>query len=231
MCHKVHLPPELNAYKWLRGQNHFDSYQLSGVSGHGAASFYYPPKATDTCADCHMPLVSSEDFGARDFLDNGSRTIHEHLFRGANTAIPKLVGLDEQVVLDQQAFLADRVRVDIFGLRDGGAIDGPLTAPLRPEVPSLFPGQRYLLETVIRTTRIGHHFTQGTADSNEVWLDVSVKLNGTVIGRSGAMADDGEVDPWSHFVNAYVLDRHGRRIDRRNAQDIFVALYDHQIPP
>jgi hypothetical protein len=42
---------------------------------------------------------------------------------------------------------------------------------------------------------------------------------------------DGSVDPWSHFVNAFVLDRDGNRIDRRNAEDIFVALYDHQIPP
>lgn len=45
------------------------------------------------------------------------------------------------------------------------------------------------------------------------------------------MAWDGTVDPWSHFVNAYVLDREGNRIDRRNAQDIFVPLYNHQIPP
>ena len=28
-----------------------------------------------------------------------------------------------------------------------------------------------------------------------------------------------------------MLDRDGRRIDRRNVQDIFVPLYDHQIPP
>ena len=33
-CHKVHLPAELNGYKWLRGQNHYDSFLLSGVSGH-----------------------------------------------------------------------------------------------------------------------------------------------------------------------------------------------------
>jgi tetratricopeptide (TPR) repeat protein len=28
-----------------------------------------------------------------------------------------------------------------------------------------------------------------------------------------------------------MLDRQGRRVDRRNVQDIFVPLYDHQIPP
>ena len=46
-CHKVHLPEELNGYKWLRGQNHYDSWLLSGVSGHGVSSFYYPDRARD----------------------------------------------------------------------------------------------------------------------------------------------------------------------------------------
>ncbi len=39
------------------------------------------------------------------------------------------------------------------------------------------------------------------------------------------------VDPYAYRLNAFVLDRNGYRIDRRNAQDIFAALYDHQIPP
>jgi hypothetical protein len=32
-------------------------------------------------------------------------------------------------------------------------------------------------------------------------------------------------------VNSFVIDRDGNRISRRNAQDIFTALYNHQIPP
>jgi tetratricopeptide (TPR) repeat protein len=32
-------------------------------------------------------------------------------------------------------------------------------------------------------------------------------------------------------VNTYVIDREGNRIDRRNAENIFTALYNHQIPP
>jgi tetratricopeptide (TPR) repeat protein len=39
------------------------------------------------------------------------------------------------------------------------------------------------------------------------------------------------VDPWSHFLNVFMLDRDGNRIDRRNPQDIFTPLYNHQIPP
>jgi tetratricopeptide (TPR) repeat protein len=275
-CHKVHLPVELNAYRWLRGQNHYDAYHLSGVSGHGVTSFYYPPVAQHDCNGCHMPLVESQDFGARHFDDSGKLKVHKHQFPSANTALPHLLGMPAWVNEEHRKFNDGVMRLDIFGVKEGGAIDGALTAPLGPEVPALEPGATYLIEVVVRTVKMGHLFTQGTADSNEVWLDVAVTSgaeprsgaepgpggaepeprSGTesggaaeppgnggdtggaggaggrrVIGRSGGLRDDGAVDPWSHFVNAYVLDREGNRIDRRNAQDIFIALYNHQIPP
>jgi hypothetical protein len=108
--------------------------------------------------------------------------------------------------------------------------DGALHAPLRPNIPALRPGATYLLETVVRTLKVGHPFSQGTADSNEIWLDVTATSGGRIIGRNGAL-DAGSVDPNAHFISVYMLDRHGRRVDRRNVQDIFVPLYDHQIPP
>lgn len=230
-CHKVHLPPELNDYKWLRGQNHYDAFLLSGVSGHGTRSFYYPPKAQINCNDCHMPAQPSADFGAKAYVAGSDKlSIHNHLFPAANTGITYLKGFEEALKA-HQAFLQGIMRVDVFGLREGGDVNGQLIGPLRPQVPTLKPGGKYLLETVIRTLKMGHVFTQGTADSNEVWLDVTVKSGDRIIGRNGALDADREVDPWSHFVNVFMLDRDGNRIDRRNPQDIFVPLYNHQIPP
>jgi tetratricopeptide (TPR) repeat protein len=52
-----------------------------------------------------------------------------------------------------------------------------------------------------------------------------------VIGRNGGIDAEREVDPWSHFINVYMLDKNGNRIERRNPQDIFTPLYNHQIPP
>ena len=231
VCHKVNLPGELTHYKeFLRGQNHYDSFLLSGVSGHGARSFYYPKVAETNCNECHMPLEPSGDFGAALFDDSGTLKIHGHLFPSANTAMAHLRG-EDAVVRAHQAFLDGVIRVDIFGVKDGGSINGQLTAPLRPSVPTLQPGKSYLLETVIRTLKMGHLFTEGTADSNEIWMDVTVTAGRRVIGRSGAMDQRGEVDRWAHFVNVFMLDRGGRRINRRNAEDIFVPLYNHQIPP
>jgi hypothetical protein len=252
-CHKVSLPQELNKYKeFLRGQNHYDTYLLSGASGHGARSFYYPEKAVQNCAGCHMPLKPSQDFGANFFnpTNTSARFIHDHLFPAANTglpwirtreaksephyqtAIPAFRNLAEWMVIEaQQKFLKDTLRVDIFGIKDGGTIDSPLTAPLRPKVPALKRGQQYLLEVVLRTLKLGHPFTQGTVDSNEVWVDTKVTGGDTIVGRSGGLGPHQEVDPWAHFVNVYMLDREGRRVDRRNPQDIFTPLYNHQIPP
>ncbi len=232
-CHKVHLPLALNHYKqFLRGQNHYDPFLLSGVSGHGARSFYYPPKSEPNCSACHMPLEASGDFGAKLFADATELSVHNHLFPAANTGVAWLRDRPE-IVAAHQKFLDGVMRVDLFGVREGGEIDGKLIAPLRPQVPTLQPGQTYLLEAVIRTLKMGHLFTQGTVDSNEVWLDVTVTSGDRVIGRSGAIDPErgNEVDPWAHFVNVFMLDKDGNRIDRRNPQDIFTPLYNHQIPP
>ena len=230
-CHKVHLPQELNQYKWLRGQNHYDSFLLSGVSGHGVTSFYYPAKATTTCAQCHMPLERSTDLAAGRNDDSGNTTIHNHQFPAANTALTTFFDLPAKATQAHVKMLEGALRVDIFAIRQGSEIGSEVVAPLRPVVPVLLPGQTYVFDVVLRTLTVGHLFTEGTADSNEVWLDVTVRSGERVIGRSGARAADGTVDPWSHFVNAYVVDRNGNRIDRRNAEDIFTKLYDHQIPP
>jgi tetratricopeptide (TPR) repeat protein len=249
-CHKVSLPVELNHYKeFLRGQNHSDSYHLSGVSGHGARSFYYPALAKTTCTSCHMPLKPSGDFGANDYDGSGIRKVHDHLFPAANTGLPWLLSLEpkyadqaedfRKIAERHAAFLrgpenAPNLRIDLFGLKEGGTVQAPLIAPLRPQLPTLRPGQSYLVEVVIRTLGVGHPFTQGTVDSNEVWVDFTARSGSKVIGRNGALAgpdDSGPLDEYAHRVNVLMLDRNGNRINRRNPEDIFTPLYDHQIPP
>ena len=239
VCHKVHLPLALNKFKqiegksyqkhFIRGQNHYDAFLLSGL-GHGAQSFYYPPRAETNCNRCHMPLVASNDFGARPFDKSGPLQVHNHLFPGANTGIAWFRDRP-RIIRVHQDFLEGAMRVDLFALREEGSLSGKLHAPLRPQVPTLKPGHSYLLDTIIRTVKLGHLFTQGTVDSNEIWLEVTVTSGDRIIGANGKLDDEREVDPWAHFVNVFLLDVNGRRIDRRNPQDIFTPLYNHQIPP
>ncbi|TWU59106.1 hypothetical protein Poly51_18920 [Rubripirellula tenax] len=229
-CHKVSLPGEVTAYKeFLRGQNHFDSYLLSGVSGHGARSFYYPPKAQANCNECHMPAVASDQVGAKYMEKLGGLGVHDHFFPSANTALAHWYG-DTGAVDAHREYLKDTLRVDLFGLRTGAAIDGELVAPLGDRT-TVQAGQSYLIETVLRTMKLGHHFTQGTTDSNEIWVELTATQDGKVIGQSGQRDELEAVDPWSHFVNTFMLDRDGVRLNRRNVQNIFTPLYTHQIPP
>jgi hypothetical protein len=115
-CHKVHLDIPVNGYRWFRGFNEYDNWQASGVSGEGARSFYYPPKP-QKCADCHMPLIESNDPGGRD------GRVHSHRFPGANTAIPFVNG-DQQQLNVTQDFLRDgQVSIDVFGIARTGAPD------------------------------------------------------------------------------------------------------------
>jgi tetratricopeptide (TPR) repeat protein len=202
-----------------------------------------------------MPLQESKDFSANYFnpTNQNTRYIHDHFFPAANTGVAAIrkgvmghAGGNaysesskeelDKVITVQSNFLKGSLRVDIFGVREGGTIDGKLIAPLRPQVPALQRGKTYLIEVVLRTLRVGHPFTQGTVDSNEVWVDTKVTAGqraagGMLLGRSGGLGQHKEVDPWAHFINVYMLDRDGNRIDRRNPQDIFTPLYNHQIPP
>ena len=259
-CHKVGLPVALNHYKdFLRGQDHYGTFLASGVSGHGARAFYDPPKAQENCSGCHMPLKPSRDFGSKDFDGSGTRKRHDHFFPAANTGLFELLKKEpryqdrgpalDDAIRKNADFLTGtdpegkdkKLRIDIFGLKAGAAESDRVIGPIRPHLPTLKPGQSYTVEVVIRTLLVGHPFTQGTADSNEIWPDFRATIGGKEIARNGALKkpgtdedsgdDTGEVDPWAHFVNVWMLDRQGRRIDRRNPQDIFTPLYNHQIPP
>ena len=199
---------ELNHYKeFLRGQNHYDTYLLSGVSGHGVRSFYYPPKAKTNCNGCHMPLAPSGDFGVKDFDGTGVRKVHNHRFPAANTGLFALLQNEPrykdhaagfQKALDLNAdFLrgtaADgtdkKLRIDLFGLKPGDSLEAGTLRQIRPELPALEPGKSYVVEVVVRTLGLGHPFSQGTVDSNEIWVDFKATAGGKVIARNGALAN------------------------------------------
>ena len=113
-CHKVHLDVPVNGYRWIRGFNEYDGWQSSGVSGQGARSFYYPDQPKD-CADCHMPLIPSQDAG------NVAGVVHDHRFPGANTALPLVNGHEEQLNLVKDFLEVDQIGVDIFALSETAA--------------------------------------------------------------------------------------------------------------
>jgi tetratricopeptide (TPR) repeat protein len=108
-CHKVHLDVPVNSYRWFRGFNDYDNWQASGVSGQGARSFYYPAESK-TCANCHMPLVDSQDPGNR----NGK--VHSHRFPAANMALAYVNQDKTQMDVIEKFLKSGFITTDIFAV-------------------------------------------------------------------------------------------------------------------
>jgi tetratricopeptide (TPR) repeat protein len=220
-CHKVHLDVPVNNYRWFRGFNDYDAWQASGVSGQGARSFYYPATSS-TCADCHMPLVPSNDAG------NINGKVHSHRFPAANTAVPFANHDTEQLKTVEDFLKAGIISVDIFSAspeeQSGGtamvrrAGDGPqimssfavgeeaeqsgpvllrdvgkLTAPLDKSDTRFTPGSTAKVDVVVRTRKVGHFFPGGTVDAFDIWLELQGKdADGKIVYWSGRVEDDGK---------------------------------------
>ena len=79
-CHQgCTWPRNSTATSGCGGQNHYDPYHLSGVSGPWHHQFLLSRrKAEHNCNGCHMPLHESDDFGARSV--DGTLQVHDHQF-------------------------------------------------------------------------------------------------------------------------------------------------------
>ena len=258
-CHKVHLDVPVNHYRWIRGFNEYDNWQASGVSGEGARSFYYPAKPAQ-CADCHMPLTPSQDFG------NINGFEHSHRFPGANTALPTANEDAEQLKITENFLQDDILSVDIFALSQeraevnpGGIVQPamatdfavgeeaetnitpvaegdipPVTAPLNRVQPLVRRGDTVRVDVVVRTKKIGHFFPGGTVDAYDTWLELKATDDkGQTIFWSGKVDDDGKgpIERGAHFYRSLQIDAHGNPINKRNAWATRAVVYVHLIPP
>ncbi len=258
-CHKVHLDVPVNHYRWIRGFNEYDNWQASGVSGQGARSFYYPAKPQQ-CADCHMPLEPSKDFG------NVAGKIHSHRFPGANTALPTANEDAEQLRVTQDFLTNGALTVDIFALSPargelktgataqhevattfavgeeaeakvtpgaGGEAE-LVTAPLDRVHPAVRRGDTVRVDVVVRTKRVGHFFPGGTVDAYDTWLELkAVDEHNQVVFWSGEVEDNGKgpVEKGAHFYRSLQVDAHGNPINKRNAWATRAVVYVRLIPP
>lgn len=222
-CHKVSLPPPVNNYRWLRGQNEFDNWHDSGVALNASRTFYLPANKR-ICQDCHMPPERAllGDVSAR----NG--TVRSHRFLAANTALPFLRG-DSATVAAIESFLQlQKLGVDIFALHTPDARQMALgRGPAAVQA-----GAKVTVDVVVRNKGVGHTFPGGTVDSNEGWLEFTLRDEaGNLLAISGQVGDDGHLDPLAHVYKAVIIDKHGNAIQRRNAQDIHVTVFANVIAP
>ncbi|MFB3786493.1 MAG: tetratricopeptide repeat protein [bacterium] len=224
-CHKVSLDIPINDYRWLRGQNEYDNWHDSGVARNAARTFYLPEKAKN-CQDCHMPLepVRTFDFSAK----NGH--VRSHRFLAVNTALPAVRGDTETIQRIETYLQEEKMRVDLFALRREDGNDP--AAPLDRVKPALRAGETVQIDIVVRNQGVGHTFPGGTNDSNEAWIHFTVQdETGRKLCESGAMEEDGQVDPRAHFYRVIFVDRHSQPVLKRDPQNFHTPAYSRVIGP
>jgi tetratricopeptide (TPR) repeat protein len=174
------------------------------------------------CADCHMPLVPSQDPG------NHGGQVHSHRFPGANTAVPYANGDQAQLELTEKFLRSGIISVDIFAVspvKDSGTLMirragpqapqimtgfavgeeaeqtgngvirevGQMAAPIDHSGIHLAPGSTARVDVVVRTRKVGHFFPGGTVDAFDVWLELEGHdATGRVIFWSGRVEDEGK---------------------------------------
>ncbi len=224
-CHKVSLSDPVNNYKWLRGQDEFDNWHDSGVSLNASRTFYLPPFKRE-CQDCHMPPEEAPlgDVAAK----NGM--VRSHRFIAVNTALPYLRN-DTSTIKRIVDFLQnEKLRVDIFAINSESHPE-PIMALDKGDL-SIKAGEEVKVDVVVRNKGVGHTFPGGTNDSNEGWLEFTVKNEeGTALIISGFLDENNHLDKNAHAFKAVIVDKNSNPINKRNAQDIHVTVYANVIGP
>ena len=222
-CHKVSVDSEINAYKWLRGQNEYDNWHNSGVSTNASRTFYLPEEPTK-CQDCHMPYEAAPlgDLAAKGGF------IRSHRFLAVNTALPHIRG-DQETIERIERFLDGKLRVDLMAMehpREGLVLD------LVNNPPELRPGDEVVLYVVVRNAGVGHTFPGGTNDSNEGWIRLQARdAEGNTVLSSGELDEGGHLEDDAHRYLSVMLRKDSRPSMERDAHHFHVAGLVRVIPP
>lgn len=154
------------------------------------------------CQDCHMRTVEESIEVARTmkpievpgtaYVDGEQRpNVFAHLFIGAN-ANGERVGADEEHSSAAVRRLQSAATIDLQVPREMRAGD--------------------ILEVGVHVTNVGagHALPSSITELRQIWIDLEITdVGGTAVYRSGAVDDDGRVDPEAVMYHSVLTDQNG----------------------
>lgn len=221
-CHKAFLDKDTGNAAHLTGQDDATPWMRSAFAGSDTARVDDVVAEKD-CRGCHMPRVPAVmgDPGAK----NG--TVASHWFLGAHTWLAAMQN-DAELVARAQAFMANRVSLDVGGVRHaGGKLDVTSGQPALVE-----PGEDAVLDVVIRNLDVGHRFPGGVMDAQDTWIEIVVDdARGKRIAEAGTEQEATGLDPTAHVLSSYMAKPDGSRLKVRETHEFRAGVWNHTIPP
>lgn len=221
-CHKAFLDPSTGNQHHLIGQDDATPWSRSAFAASDGARIDEAVPEKD-CRGCHMPrvAVTEGDSGAK----NG--TVASHFFFGAHTWLASMQN-DKALVEKARAFMKDRIRMDVAGVRHQGGrheiiASGPVT---------ITPGESATLDVVVRSLDVGHRFPGGVMDAQDTWIEIAVDdAQGRRVADAGADQEVEGNDPTAHSFASYMAKEDGTRLLVRETHLFRAGVYNHTIAP
>jgi len=221
-CHKAFLDDSTGNAHHLVGQDDASPWARSAFAGSEGARIDEEVPQKD-CRGCHMPRTPATqgDLGAK----NG--TVASHFFLGGHTWLASMQN-DPELVERTKAFLANRVLVDVAGIRHaGGEHDLVTSAPA-----ALVPGESAVIDVALRNLDVGHRFPGGVMDADGTWLEVTIDdAKGERVAEAGTAHEASGADPTAHVLASYMAREDGTRLDVRETHEFRAGVFNNTIAP
>lgn len=219
-CHRAFLDKSTGNTHHFAGMDDYTPWSRSLYAGSFAGLMDKDIPQQD-CRGCHMPMVDAPSDSA---ATNGK--VASHRFLGAHTWLASMRGDDETLKLVQE-FLKNTVSLDITV-----AIDENGKRYLPAQTAPVIPGEKLLLDVVMRNQNVGHRFPGGTLDSQDTWLEVKAfDAKGKLIAQAGMEHETDKNDTDTHVLRSFTVGEGGVPMFTRETHKFRAAVYNSTLAP
>lgn len=220
-CHRAFLDETTGNAHHMTGQDDATPFQRSVFAG-SRIHRIDDPIAEQDCRGCHMPLEEAPLGDAA--ATNGK--VASHRFLGAHTWLAAMRGDNEQLKRIE-TMLRGSVSIDV-----AAAICADGSRALPADGARVTPGERLVLDVVLRSLRVGHRFPGGVMDAQDAWVEVTVHdARGKLLAEAGREHAKSGADPSAHRLRALVAGDDGMPLLERQTHKFRAVVFNHTLAP
>jgi tetratricopeptide (TPR) repeat protein len=220
-CHRSFLNETTGNPHHMTGQDDGTPFQRSVFAG-SRIHRVDDPIAEQDCRGCHMPLEEAPQGDAA--ATHGK--VASHRFLGAHTWLAAMRG-DKEQLRKTEEMLRGSVSIDV-----AAAIFADGSRALPADGARVTPGERLVLDVVLRNLRVGHRFPGGVMDAQDAWVEVTVHdARGKLLAEAGLQHEKSGADPSAHRLRSLVAGDDGMPLLERQTHLFRAAVFNHTIAP